>query len=283
MKAKIVNLKLTIKLLTILFIAGGAFPLDQSIAFSETVTWEQQAERLQHVSATLFDNLPMGEFSQTESKVGIKSVVSMLPKVNPTVGSKSEKVPSSPVHAVPTFQVELFPWSWGVLRPGARFWGGLLPKGSEKLVGLKIEVQQRSFGGSLMLRCVTSFGEPSLELGMQKSDLTAKGAITSLDAEDDFVVNSTMLFSSVSIGRLPFAFWMSGLVANRQVVSQFSIPFDQTSISLTDNDSKLTYQVSIGREFANWLNLGVGHSIVPERVAMTRFFLAANYKLSSMK
>jgi hypothetical protein len=66
------------------------------------VNWEQQSERLLQISGSILEGVPMGDPAISKYRLGLYADVSLLPKLNPTIGSKTEKVPSSPVHAVPS-------------------------------------------------------------------------------------------------------------------------------------------------------------------------------------
>jgi hypothetical protein len=75
------------------------------------VTWDIQAQRLQLVSASFLDAQPL--LSQTPSseeksqfRIEGKSIVTFLPKLNGTVGGKTEQPPQPPAHSIPTVEVD---------------------------------------------------------------------------------------------------------------------------------------------------------------------------------
>ncbi len=72
-------------------------------------SWEEQAERLQMVSASLLDAQPLLSPTidgQTKGSFRLegKAIISVLPKMNATVGGKSEQPPQPPAHSIPTIE-----------------------------------------------------------------------------------------------------------------------------------------------------------------------------------
>jgi hypothetical protein len=240
-------------------------------------TWEKQAERLQNVSAAMVDDLPFAEMPMGLKNITIKANVSLLPKTNATVGGKSESVPSSPVHTVPTLQGDLLIEPLAGWSTGVRLWAGYLPAGSEKLVHLKAAIHQSVYGVSWMNRFRMRAVEPGFELGVQKGSATIKGAITASDADDEFKATTQLTYVALGFRIPAWRIWSTLLLAKRRVESEFNIPADQTSLHLVDtlDDSSpaMAAQVAVGVDLAKGLQLGLGQVIVPKRVTMTRLLI----------
>ena len=237
-----------------------------------TTTWELQAERLQLVSATLLDNIPIAEMPMGDGNIMVKSNVSLLPKLNNTVGAKNEKVPSSPVHGVPTLQVDLCPVKGAILTAGIRAWGGYLPPGSEKAVGLKAVISEKSFGAGFIARFKTGIIEPGFEAGAQRSISKVDGAITSVGAKDQFRADTLIGYGAIGFRVPAIRMWANILSAARTSISTFSIPEDGTFFTLIDNHGKIAFQGAGGFDLPLGLNVGVAQLYVPERLAMLRVF-----------
>lgn len=240
-------------------------------------TWEQQAERLQNVSAAMLDDMPFAETPMGVSNIIVKANVSVLPKTNPKVGGKSESVPSSPIHTVPTLQGDIAKEVIGMWTTGARIWAGYLPAGSEKLVGLKAAISQSVIGAAWINRFRLGTIEPGFECGLQKGDAKVKGAITSTDSNDEFKAQ-TSIFYGAAIIRVPaWRSWSSLLIAKRRSESEFYIPADQTRMTITDSlaDASPTFaeQVAIGTDLMNGVQLGIAQIYVPNRLTMTRILV----------
>jgi hypothetical protein len=233
------------------------------------VTWEEQAERLQFVSGALLDHLPMAEGLPGGSQIFFKSNISLLPKTNPTVGSKSESVPSSPIHAIPTVQFDIVR-DVGAISSGVRIWGGYLPSGSEKLVGLKASLTEKSYGAGFLLRYKAGFLEPYLEGGAQQSISTVRGAITASDADDTFHVDVLIGYGAIGTRVPSLKMWGNVMTIARNSRSQFSIPSDGTNFELVDGQAPVGFQLSTGMELFWGLNVGVGQLYLPNRLTMTR-------------
>lgn len=257
-------------------VAGFTFiSLIASSAFAET--WEQQAERLQNVSAAMLDDIPLAEMPVGASNIQLKSNISFLPKTNPTIGAKSESVPSSPVHTVPTLQCDLagdvlLDWTTGL-----RLWGGYLPAGTEGLVGLKATMTQRLYGVGWINRFKLGAIEPGFEIGIQKTAAEITGSMTASDAKDEFSVSTQIVYAAVGMRIPTWRTWINGLLATRRAESQFYIPADATNLhfidTLDDGGASAAYQVAAGIDFSNGIQIGVGQLFVPRRLTMTRVLI----------
>jgi hypothetical protein len=252
----------------ILFVTIGTLWSPPAL-FAESVTWEEQAERLQFVSGALLDHIPMGEMPMGLSNIMVKSNISKLPQTNPTVGAKSEKVPSSPIHAVPTLQAD-FARDGGVFISGVRLWGGMLPPGSEKMVGLSAKLTEKSFGAAMLARLKFGFFEPGFEIGAQRSIAKVSGAITAEDANDSFHVDTLIGYGALG-ARIPaLNVWGNLMAIARNSRSEFAIPADGTYFQLNDNQGPVGFQASVGADLFMGVNVGIGQLYLPERLTMTR-------------
>lgn len=256
-----------------------------SVAFAQTgVTWEQQAERLQNVSATLLDAMPMGEPVNFPLSVQVKAIVSFLPKTNPKVGAKSEKVPSAPVHTVPTLQVGVQPFKGLEKIVGAQVWAGYLPSGGESLFGIKAKLSQWLLGGALVTGGSLANGiEFYLPIGFQVGQANLKGAITEPHSTDVFTSKTTLLYLAPGVKLPALSAWANVMVARKSTHSQFSIPSDDTNLTLDDTlaDASVpaAIQVSVGWMHASGVQIGLSEVWVPNRLNMPRLLLAYDHAI----
>lgn len=268
----------------ILFLAEFFLIQVNQTAMAIGVTWEQQAERLQLVSASLLDGLPIAEPVNSRISVGIKSIVSFLPTVNPQVGAKKEKVPSSPVHAVPTLQGDWNFYANGPLKISSRIWAGYLPAGAEKLLGIKAALSESIVGfmgeGQYDLNPMAVFYS---QMGYQYSSVKIKGAITATDAADSFSATNSFVYWAPGIRIPTFNAWANLLFGRRSGSSAFSIPADNTTLTLTDTGADasfpLTTQIAAGWRHPVGIQVGIAQLWVPNRLAMPRLLLAYEYKI----
>jgi len=255
------------------------------------VTWQQQAQRLQNVNATLIDASPLPvdlTFSPSPSYLGsisFQSVVSLLPKPNSTVGSKNENVPSAPVHTVPQLGLS------GALPQGlTKILGlsrglinvGYLPMGSEKLMGLKVKFDQWLLHAALAFTFNAHWLVP---LGFQYTSAFASGPITETNATDRFSVQTVSFYTGVIYVCGPWGvYFLEGFKRSNSV---FEIPSDQTKLKLTDtlSDSTvplytklaLSYQLAFNDTLKN-VRLGLAEHFVPKRAYYPQVFL--NYEVN---
>lgn len=239
-----------------------------------TVTWEQQAERLQNVSAALLDGFPIAEPLCSDFCLTGKAIVSFLPKVDPSVGGKTEKVPSSPVHAVPTFQIDYSAFKQSNVESGMQVWVGYLPPGGEKLVNIDAKLSQWLTGAAFL----TSFGlgEWSLysSVGFQTSSAEIHGAITAENADDSFYSRTLLFYVAPGIVSKKSGFFMNGFVASKTTSSEFRIEEDYTTLTSEDalSDAKVPFvlQATVGFRGNGGIGLAYSHLWVPDRLLMPR-------------
>lgn len=272
-----------VSLVPVAVLAGLAY---ETSAIASGVTWEEQAERLQNVSATLLDGVPISLVMPSGLFVSGGGAFSFLPEVNPQVGAKKEQVPSSPVHGIPTLQV-----SYGLdltaVRVGSRVWAGYLPAGAEGLFGVDAELSQWSVGGSIAagfaMLLPPLVGGPALELGWQKSSAAVSGAITAKNAQDEFDAETQIFYVSLGLHPRTIGLHAAVMFGSKETKSTFKIPADSTRLALTDelSDASFPYltQVQVGWKMPPGIIVGLAELWVPERLTMPRLFAQLDYEI----
>lgn len=248
------------------------------------VEWQEQAERLQKISATLLDGYPMGEPLRAQLGVEGKAIISFLPDVDPTVGGKSEKVPSSPVHAIPTAQVNGQIPLPADIHLGGQLWLGYLMPGTEQLVGIDASLSQSAFGFAAVpsLRLQQNL-EGYVNLGYQQTSAKVKGAITAPNAKDEFSADNSFIYGAFGLIFLNADVWMSVLLGKKSTDSTFYIPSDHTRFKMHDalDDSQFGYvqQFSVGWYHPSGVQIGLAEVLVPARLLMPRLMLSYQYEI----
>jgi hypothetical protein len=275
-------------------IAWCAFILPLGVQHTAwAVNWEQQAERLLQISATLLDGVPIVEPGIAKFGLGLKLDTSFLPKPNTTIGSKSEKVPSSPVHAVPTVG------GYGLfnvtrkIKLGANAYAGYLVPGVEGLVGVKAKLSQLAAGGGVSLQAAIN---PSISIttdaGVHYTSGTATGAITAPSAEDTFKFSTVLLWIAPGIYVPRFGLWSNMMFGTKATEAELNIPADKTDLkikdSLKDSDSvqgaplPVWFQFTIGwRHRPTGISAALAYLVVPARVYMPRLHVGWTYAFSA--
>jgi hypothetical protein len=243
---------------------------------SANVTWEEQAERLQNVSATLLDGVPFADPAQSPMSLEGRMGVSFLPRVDPRVGAKREEVPTSPIHAIPTLQLNARRSALGL-----QMWGGYLPPGGEEIFGIDAKFRQWSGGASAQAFFAGGAFDVGITLGAQHSDAELEGAITSANAQDNFRVRSTLAYAGPVVVHRASGLWSSAVVGVKRTRSTFEIPSDGTRIALDDRlaDARppLYSQVALGWLHASGVQVGSALLWVPERLIMPRLLLSYQF------
>lgn len=247
------------------------------------VTWEEQAERLQNVSATLLDGIPVGEPLTTQLSVEAKTIISLLPKVDPTVGGKKEKVPSSPLHTIPTLQVNARFVDSQPYAVGAQAWAGYLMPGAESLFGIDAKLSQFGFGASVVGSYVIGSGALYANLGYQHTSANLKGAITAIGAGDKFDSKTSTFYAAPGYIFNDINLWANVLVAFKSTESTFEIPADHTKFKNTDDlgDTGFPFasQISLGWRHSSGIQIGASELYVPKRLLMPRLLVSYQYDL----
>ena len=247
--------------------------------------WYEQAERLQLVSASLLDGAPVAEPVPTTPFIEARLLTSLLPKPDPTVGAKQEKVPAAPLHTVPTF-VGGYP----IMKSG-RFtlvgtgWAGylLLPKSVASLMGVQATLNQYIAGGSLE----TFFRLKSINLitsiGGQFGSYGLEGAITAKDGEDSFKGSLTTIYLSQGVQARKIPLWANMMLLMRRGTSTFKVGKERTVFTrndtMADSPLPLAAQITVGYTLFGSLQLAASEYMVPNRTIMPRVSVAYQYLL----
>ncbi|MCX6118131.1 MAG: hypothetical protein NT027_11360 [Proteobacteria bacterium] len=248
-------------------------------------SWEQQAERLQMVSASLLDAQPLLSPTidgQTKGSFRLegKAIISVLPKMNATVGGKSEQPPQPPAHSIPTIEGSYQSPQVGQGVAILRGWGGYLPESAAKTTGMKAKAKQTIFGYSLGIKLE---GSPlvisNVEIGEQTNSTFVSGGITEPEASDEFDVKTKLRFASLTITPKIFdKLWLQAQIAERTVALRFDIPADGTTFNLNDRSTaaggNAATQFSVGYRVKGGLQAAIGVLNVPQRVTMPRLLLS---------
>ncbi|MEY2988007.1 MAG: hypothetical protein RJB13_1528 [Pseudomonadota bacterium] len=245
--------------------------------------WYEQAERLQLVSASLLDGAPIAEPVPTTTFIEARLLTSLLPKPDPTVGAKQEKVPAAPLHTIPTF-VAGFPFtSSGRFTLVGTGWGGylLLPKSIASTMGVKATLNQYIAGASLesffrlnSINLITS-------VGGQFGSYDLEGAITADDGEDSFSGSLTSFYLSQGVQARKIPLWANMMLLVRRGKSTFKVGKEKTvfirSDTMADADLPLAAQITVGYTLFESLQLAASEYMVPNRSIMPRVSMAYQY------
>lgn len=242
--------------------------------------WKLQVERLQLVSGALLDAPPALEPSFQKRVVGARAVVSFLPEVNPKVGTKTEKVPSPPVHSIPSvFYYQDFLDSGGATL-GARAWVGYLPAFAAKLAGVDgADVSQLGFGAALHsdLMKFSALGGMSLStaLAYQFANGKLSGQVASKAGGDTFDVKTQLAMASLGAKFNSIQAFAGAQIIYRKSASAFYIAQEENNVEL--EDAGLGYQLVASKLFPYGIQVGLTELIVPERLYMPRLLLSYQY------
>lgn len=272
-----------------LILSGIAACFVQQQTAHAAAWWYEQAERLQLVSATLLDGPPISEPVPNEAFVAGRMLTSLLPKPNPKVGSKQEKVPAAPVHAVPTLVGGAPLLSSGRYSLLATSWAGYLPLpvSIAKIIGVNASLSQYIVGASAenIFRLDKMFVTTSL--GFQYGGANLDGAITAADAKDTFKANTTLIHISQGIAGRTIPLWANGMIIVRRSTSKFYISAEKTEFLRNDNMSDaqvpLAAQLSLGGRIGSNLQVALSEYLVPDRLIMPRLSLIYQYTFSGKK
>lgn len=257
------------------FTALAAFFAKTSIAFA--VTWEMQAERLQKISATLLDGVPFTSPVTNNFSLELQLPISILPKIDSTVGAKTEKVPSSPVHTIPTLKLNTFVGRSNLFDLGVQMWAGYLVPGAERFVGIDAKLSQFSIGGAVVPSKNIGPFHIYVSIGGQLAKAELKGAITGSDTKDEFSTDTTLLFISPGFYEPSSRLWGNITLGKKSTSSTFEIPSDKTVFQLEDDlsDTNLGWfvQGSVGINFQNGIQVAIAELWVPSRLLMPRLLL----------
>jgi hypothetical protein len=259
----------------------AAAGLCQSPSARAAVLWMEQAQRLQEVSATLLDNAPVASPLVPAFNLGLRTDVSFLPVANPRVGRKVESLPSSPVQTIPAaFVTAGVPLgSYEAFSAECRV--GVLPKGLEKLMGIKASLMQLQ-GGVRAEISSSRAGSARIALGagVTRTKSLLEGSISSSYGKDSFTADSVLSFVSAGVQHVRSGLWGSVMIGRKNTTSRLSISEDQTDLEITDSLANARQpvwtQVSLGFSLSNSLSLALSELMVPDRVEMPRLSVSWN-------
>lgn len=240
------------------------------------------------MSATLLDGPPIAEPVPRSSFISARFLVSLLPKPNPTVGGKKEKVPAAPAHTVPTVvfgsqfvrsgRYSLVPTAWVGFLP--------LPQSVGKMLGVNASMKQLLAGMSFENLFQLSKMTLITSVGGQWSTVNVSGGITKVDAQDTFDASLTSFYLSQGVQGRQVPLWANTMVLFRLGRSKFKITEEQTEFDrvdrMTDVPLPLSVQISVGMSMLKKsLHLAVSEYMVPNRLIMPRVSLAYQYSLGT--
>ncbi len=259
---------------------------------AKAVTFEEQASRLQNVTAAIFDSYPKELVFERGYDLGVQLDLTLLPEIDGRVGNKNENIPQAPVHLMPklvgTYVVEtvdehLF---------GIRGWGGVLPPGAESALGLESSLFHYGAGAELLsaFRVAPQF-RATATLAAQFTAAEVKGKIASAEGTDTF--KSTTLLTGVGAGVLydhsnSLQFTLGLRAYKKATESEFNIEEDQTTVKLTDNLSYdalfgFTLTAGIGVRYNRVWALTLQQSYVPSRVFLPSIVFTWHFLQSETK
>lgn len=251
---------------------------------SAAVLWMDQAQRLQEVSASLLDTMPVPRPLPSQMHLGIRTDLSFLPSPNPRVGAKLEKLPSSPVQSIPA----LFAGSGVLLTEresvALEMWAGLLPPGAEKLLGIEASLLQVQWGARAQL-ATARFGAIrwSAGAGLAKTNSKVSGKISSASGNDIFAADHTMKFAEALVQHQPSGSWLGVMLGDKKTVSRLAIAEDATDLVLTDTlahaGQPYWSQYTVGVATDSGWSIALSELVIPRRLEMPR--LSVSWRLIS--
>ena len=245
--------------------------------------WYEQAERLQLVSAALLDGAPISEPVPQSAFIEGRLLTSLLPKPNPTVGAKKEKVPAAPLHTVPTLVGGMPVATSGRYSLVTTAWAGYLPlpQSMAKTMGVNASLNQYLLGASAenVIRLPKMLLTTSI--GGQYGGVSLKGGITAEEAKDTFDATLSTVYLSQGVQGRTIPLWANGMILFRRGKSTFNITAEKTEFTRADTMSDapvpLSAQVTIGVTLKKSLHLAISEYMVPNRLIMPRVSVAYQY------
>ena len=246
------------------------------------ITWEVQAERLVRVNAAVLDSEPVVAPLPDASAVSGFVHMSLLPKVDATVGAKKEKAPSVPVHTVPSIMGTYVLGSPKKLSYGLGVYAGYLPTGAEKLFGLDAKFTQWQLGIVPEVQMnVTPMLTAFAAIGFHMTSASIKGHITDPKSNDTFDSSSQIYLFTAGLKHVPTNAWAGFLVGMKKTTAKFFIDLDGATIStndkLQDATMPVVVQVSAGWKHKSGFGTALSEIFVPSRLFMPRLSLTYEY------
>ena len=237
------------------------------------VTWEQQAERLQLVNASLLESWQFGEYPLDDTRyITTKSVISLLPEINTTVGGKTEKSVAPTFHGLPTLEAN-YRFSKSIV---GHAWVGYLPSGLESIANMDGTFSQSLYGAGITYTRGRNWFFP-LSFQWTKADYDGNISSSTSTVIDSFSIDAFMYSAGVGYFFEKYNIWTNFLVGRKINKSIYKIQEDQTTVSLRDtmSDSTLgmTYQASIGYRGKRW-QFAIGELYQPNRILISKFLVS---------
>lgn len=246
-----------------------------------SVLWIEQAQRLQEVSASLLDTIPVTIPLPNTFSLGVRADLSFLPTPNPRVGGKMEKLPTSPIQSVPLIFSSVGLGLGNFERMSAEISAGILPPGVEKLLGIKASLLQTHLGGRFQLSSVR-FGQARLNMGvgMARTTSSVEGSFSSTSGTDRFSAAAEFKFVEASAQHSRSGVWAGVALGSKKTTSRLSIQEDATDLKLTDTlaNARQPYwsQFTLGIAGRGGWSIALSELVVPDRVEMPRLSFSWN-------
>lgn len=266
--------------IVVLSLVGSLFT-PRSVAWA-SVLWMEQAQRLQEVSATLLDTMPVPVPLSPSPAAGVRANISFLPTPNPRVGSKLESLPASPVQSIPSLHGTLGIAPSASESIAMEGWAGILPKGVEKMMGIKASLLQMQWGGRVEFATQRlAAARLILGAGAAQTKSTIEGTISSVAESDSFTASSLLTFANMTVQHTRSGIWGAFMLGRKKTTSRLTISDDNTDLEIVDAlaNTKQPHwtQFSLGVPVMSGLTLAVSELLVPDRVEMPRLTLAWNF------
>ena len=244
------------------------------------VTWDQQATRLQAVSASYLDAAPVGEPLRHAAGLSVaveaKTIVSLLPQADTTIGGKTEDVPTSPVHLLPMLQLDLLSGPVAErFQLGAQVWGAFKPAGGESLLGVDAHLSQWALGLAVVPTCALGAFDLYGSVGYQYTSATVTGAITARGSRDRLRVTTPIVWAAPGLRLRSLGVFTTVLLGRKSTDSTFRVEADQTRLEVSD--TPVLGEVVAGWQAPFGLQVGAAELLVRERLYMPRLLLSYAY------
>lgn len=259
---------------------------------AQAEVWKLQTERLLQVSGSLLDDVPTGvSIDEHSIAIDVGGAVTIIPDIDPTVGSKQEGIPNAPIHFVP--KAALSVGSKDILAGNTllslRGWLGFLPSQASRLVvGQGVDFQQRTAGIELSVVEKNPRFAQNLRLGVKSYFQTNEAELSghfstsaAIGPKDSFQVSNTQAGLALFLHHKTTGLFSEVLGLVRSSEIHFFISEDNNSIKLQDGYNPATNeladgaaggQVSLGWSLYDGVQLGMAQLYLPQRIAAPRFF-----------
>lgn len=255
--------------------------------------WKDQTRRLIQVSASLLDDVPAGLAAPSTGQLtfDLGTSATLVPNIDSTVGSKTEGVPSAPVHVLPTLGVSIAPFSTHLLKSSIliRGFAGWLPEQASRsfLSGGSIFTQTK-FGLEVQASDTQGILSDGIIWGARLYQQTGDSQLTgrfssaaTTGSADSFKSSNSSSGFSISGTHKRSAIYSEVMAFRRNATSKFFIAEDQNLLLVEDGSNDLNEnhgegsfggQVSLGWQASPQLQIGAAQLFIPSRLSAVRFF-----------